>query len=112
MPGHGGAPAEQGDARRAAGGASWRRRICGHSPCASPEALQDLGASLVNALEYWWGRGAEKVKLTASVGAALIGKGAVAKDIFAVADQALYRVKADGKGAVQLAPPPAATNAA
>lgn len=81
-------------------------------PCASPETLHEMGSSLVTALEYWWGRGTEKVKLTASVGAALIGKGAVSKDVFSVADQALYRVKADGKGAVQLAPAPAATNAA
>ncbi len=81
-------------------------------PCATPEALQEMGRSIVGALEYWWGRGSDKVKLTASVGAALIGKGAVSKDVFSVADQALYRVKADGKGAVQLAPTLAATNAA
>lgn len=81
-------------------------------PCASPEALQEMGRCVVTALEFWWGRGLDKVKLTASVGAALIGKGAVSKDVFSVADQALYRVKADGKGAVQLAPTPAATNAA
>lgn len=81
-------------------------------PCASPEALQEMGEAIVGALEYWWGRGSDKVKLTASVGAALIGEGAVSKDVFSVADQALYRVKAEGKGAAQLAPASAATNAA
>lgn len=81
-------------------------------PCASPEALQEMGNRIVAALEYWWGRGSGKVKLTASVGAALIGKGAVSKDVFSVADQALYRVKAEGKGALRLAQQAYAANAA
>jgi len=81
-------------------------------PCMSSEALQELGNRIVAALEFWWGRGSGKVKLTASVGAAFIGEGAVAKDVFSVADQALYRVKAEGKGALRLAPEALATNAA
>jgi diguanylate cyclase (GGDEF)-like protein len=76
-------------------------------PCESAEAMQQTGARVVDALEYWWGRGSDKLKLTASVGAAMIGKGAVSKDVFSLADKALYKVKADGKGGVSLA---AATN--
>lgn len=80
--------------------------------CASPEALQQLGDRIVTALEFWWGRGSRKLKLTASVGAAMIRDGAVSKDVFALADQALYRVKAEGKDGLRLAKDKQAVNAA
>ena len=71
--------------------------------CQSPEAMLQIGKRVAHALEYWWGRGSDKLKLTASVGAAMIGNGAVPKDVFSRADRALYKVKADGKGGVWLA---------
>ena len=81
-------------------------------PCASPEALHEAGSRIVGALEYWWGRGSRKLKLTASVGAAMIGNGVPSKDVFSRADQALYRVKAEGKGDLRVASETFATNAA
>lgn len=81
-------------------------------PCSSPELLQAAGGRIVDALEYWWGRGSRKLKLTASVGAAMIGPGATPKDIFSLADQALYKVKADGKGRLHLASESLAVSAA
>lgn len=81
-------------------------------PCASPEILHEAGRRIVTAMEYWWGRGSRKLKLTASVGAAMIGNGVPSKDVFSLADQALYRVKAEGKGALRVASETFATNAA
>ncbi|SOC83142.1 diguanylate cyclase (GGDEF) domain-containing protein [Ensifer adhaerens] len=103
--------------RKAVPGARLVARIGGDEfavihDCASPEALQELGDRLVAALEYWWGRGSRKVKLTASVGAAMIGMYAASKDVFALADQALYRVKAEGKSGLRLAGENTSINAA
>lgn len=81
-------------------------------PCASPEALHEVASRIAAALEYWWGRGSNKLKLTASLGAAMIGNGALSKDVFSLADQALYRVKAEGKGSFRVASETFATNAA
>lgn len=80
--------------------------------CESPDALRRIGGSIVEALEYWWGRGAEKLKLTASVGATLIERDAVSKDVFSRADQALYKAKAAGKGGLQTATEATITHAA
>ncbi|MCD2175641.1 GGDEF domain-containing protein [Rhizobium sp. C4] len=81
-------------------------------PCESPDALHRIGGSIVEALEYWWGRGTEKLKLTASVGATMIERDAVSKDVFSRADQALYKAKAAGKGGLQTVSDAAITHAA
>ncbi|MET3615075.1 diguanylate cyclase (GGDEF)-like protein [Rhizobium aquaticum] len=81
-------------------------------PCETTEALRGAGHRIVEALEYWWGRGSDKLKLTASVGAALIDRDIAAKDVFSQADKALYRVKAEGKGGLQMASEIDITNAA
>ncbi|HWU61113.1 MAG TPA: diguanylate cyclase [Ensifer sp.] len=81
-------------------------------PCTSVEDLRKSGDRIVAALEYWWGRGSKKLKLTASVGAAMVESGAAAKDVFSRADQALYRVKAEGKGALQVSVGARVTDAA
>ena len=71
--------------------------------CESIESLQAIGNRTVDVLEYWWGSGSDKLKLSASVGAALIDGGAAAKDVFSRADTALYKAKAEGKARLQIA---------
>ena len=80
--------------------------------CESPEALLGVGHRIVETLEYWWGRGTDKLMLTASVGAAMIDREIAAKDVFSQADKALYRVKADGKGGFKIVSEIDITNAA
>lgn len=65
--------------------------------CASPVELQTLGNRIVETLESWWGTYPDKLKVSASVGGALIGQHASPKDVFASADRALYAAKANGK---------------
>jgi diguanylate cyclase (GGDEF)-like protein len=81
-------------------------------PCAAPGSLHQAGNRIVGALEYWWGRGSDKLKLTASVGAAMIDDGAISKDVFSRADQALYQVKAEGKDGLRVASGEPVTHAA
>jgi diguanylate cyclase (GGDEF)-like protein len=71
-------------------------------PCKTVEDLQDVGSRIVNALEGWWGTYPNKHKISASVGAAMIAKDAAAKDVFALADNALYAVKGEGKNGLRL----------
>lgn len=65
--------------------------------CASASELQTLGNRIVQALESWWGTYPDKLKVSASVGGALIRPDANPKDVFAAADRALYAAKAQGK---------------
>lgn len=69
--------------------------------CGSPGDLQALGDHIVEALESWWGPYPDKLKVSASVGGALITGDATPKDIFAAADRALYIAKANGKAETQ-----------
>lgn len=71
-------------------------------PCQSAQDLQKNGRRVVDALEWWWGTYPDKLKISASVGGAMITRGAAAKDIFALADRALYAVKAEGKSGFSL----------
>lgn len=80
--------------------------------CESTDSLRGLGNRIVKTLEYWWGRGSDKLKLTASVGAAMIEREIAAKDVFSQADKALYRVKSEGKGGLQIVSEIDITNAA
>jgi diguanylate cyclase (GGDEF)-like protein len=68
----------------------------------SVENLEDLCRQVVATLEWWVRSPADKVKVSASIGAAMILKGAAAKDIFAEADKALYAAKAAGKNSFRL----------
>jgi diguanylate cyclase (GGDEF)-like protein len=68
----------------------------------SVENLEDLCRHVVATLEWWVRSPADKVKVSASIGAAMILKGAAAKDIFAEADKALYAAKAAGKNSFRL----------
>jgi diguanylate cyclase (GGDEF)-like protein len=81
-------------------------------PCATSDSLHQAGNRIVGALEYWWGRGSDKLKLTASVGAAAIDGRMISKDVFSLADQALYKVKGEGKAGCRVASPLPATDAA
>ncbi len=81
-------------------------------PCDCLKSMQEIGDRVVEALEYWWGRGSEKLKLTASVGAAMIDRNAEPKDVFSRADKALYKAKAEGKGGLRMDSDPGVTNAA
>ncbi|HEY0121572.1 MAG TPA: diguanylate cyclase [Rhizobium sp.] len=65
--------------------------------CGSVKSLEDICKRVVDKLEWWVGSSPNKLKVSASVGAAMILPGIPAKDIFAEADRALYAVKADGK---------------
>lgn len=65
--------------------------------CASPGDLQRLGDRIVGGLETWWGTFPDKLKVSASVGGALIAPGANPQYVFATADRALYVAKANGK---------------
>lgn len=68
--------------------------------------LENIGRRLVANLECWVGGYPNKLKISGSVGAALIVPGMPAKDVFAKADRALYAVKAKGKNGLELAPDP------
>jgi diguanylate cyclase (GGDEF)-like protein len=81
-------------------------------PFDSQDTPHTIGNRIVDALQYWWGSGSNKLKLTASVGAATIGQDAAPKDVFSQADKALYRVKAEGKGGLRLASEGRVTDAA
>ncbi|MGF9562895.1 diguanylate cyclase [Neorhizobium sp. JUb45] len=70
--------------------------------CNSPAALEVIGRRIVTNLECWVGSYPAKLKISGSVGAALIVPGMPAKDIFASADRALYAVKAKGKNGLEL----------
>lgn len=65
--------------------------------CSSPESLGAAARHVAGKLEWWAGSYPDKLKVSASVGAAMILPGMAAKDIFAEADRALYAVKAKGK---------------
>ena len=70
--------------------------------CNTAQGLQNAGQRIVEALEWWWGSYPNKLKISASVGGAMMTKGAASKDVFALADRALYAVKAEGKGGFRL----------
>lgn len=76
--------------------------------CDSPVHLQDIGSRIVEAMECWVGSFPKKLKISASVGGALISDDAAAKDIFARADSALYAVKARGRNGFKLFNPESA----
>ena len=65
--------------------------------CESLESLDAAARRVAGKLEWWVGSYPDKLKVSASVGAAMILPGMAAKDIFAEADRALYAVKAKGK---------------
>ncbi|HTO33970.1 MAG TPA: sensor domain-containing diguanylate cyclase [Pararhizobium sp.] len=65
--------------------------------CNFPAHLQQTGDRIVEAMECWVGSFPKKLKISASVGGAVIAGDAAAKDIFARADSALYAVKANGR---------------
>lgn len=71
-------------------------------PCQTVHDLQKDGRRVVDALEWWWGPYPNKLKISASVGGTMIIHGAAPKDIFALADKALYKVKAQGKSGFSL----------
>ncbi|TNM63097.1 sensor domain-containing diguanylate cyclase [Aliirhizobium smilacinae] len=66
--------------------------------------LEHVCQRVVDKLEWWVGSSANKFKVSASIGAAMILPGIAAKDIFAEADKALYAVKAAGKNGFRLLP--------
>jgi diguanylate cyclase (GGDEF)-like protein len=66
-------------------------------PCQSAQQLEETGRRIVDALEFGWGSVPNQLGISASVGGVVIANGAAPKDIFALADDALYRVKAEGK---------------
>jgi diguanylate cyclase (GGDEF)-like protein len=70
----------------------------------SVEDLEDICRRVVDGLEWWVRSPADKVKVSASIGAAMIQPGAASKDIFAEADKALYAAKAAGKNSFRLMP--------
>jgi diguanylate cyclase (GGDEF)-like protein len=70
--------------------------------CESAESLDAAARHVTNKLEWWVGSFPEKLKVGASVGAAMIAPGILAKDIFADADRALYAVKAKRKNSFGL----------
>jgi diguanylate cyclase (GGDEF)-like protein len=72
--------------------------------CVSAESLEDIASRVVNKLEWWVGSYPDKLKVSASVGVAMIVPGIPAKDIFADADRALYAVKAKGKNSFGSSP--------
>jgi diguanylate cyclase (GGDEF)-like protein len=72
--------------------------------CGSVKNLEEVCKRVVGKLEWWVGPAPDKLKVSASVGAAIILPGMPAKDIFAEADQALYAVKASGKNNFRLLP--------
>lgn len=72
--------------------------------CGSLKNLEDICKRIVTKLEWWVGPAPNKLKVSASVGAAMILPGIPAKDIFAEADKALYVVKASGKNSFGLLP--------
>lgn len=65
--------------------------------CPSAQRLEETGHRIVNALAFGWGSFPNQLRISASVGGAIIANGAAPKDVFAQADGALYRVKAEGK---------------
>lgn len=71
---------------------------------ASANDLEDTCRRIVHKLEWWVGSSANKFKISASIGAAMIRQDIAAKDIFAEADRALYAVKAAGKNSFLLLP--------
>ncbi|MDQ0320992.1 diguanylate cyclase (GGDEF)-like protein/PAS domain S-box-containing protein [Pararhizobium capsulatum DSM 1112] len=72
--------------------------------CGAANSVEDVCRRVVNKLEWWVGTSANKLKVSASIGAAMILQGSPAKDIFAEADRALYAVKATGKNSFKLLP--------
>ncbi len=64
--------------------------------------LQETGDRIVEAMECWVGWFPKKLKISASVGGAVIVGDVAAKDIFARADSALYAVKAHGRNGFKL----------
>lgn len=74
--------------------------------CGSATHLEDICKRIVDKLEWWVGASSskQKVKVSASVGAAMILPGLAAKNIFADADRALYAVKATGKNSFGVIP--------
>lgn len=64
--------------------------------------LQETGTRIVEAMECWVGSFPKKLKISASVGGAVISSDVAAKDIFARADNALYAVKAHGRNGFRL----------
>ncbi|WP_426227038.1 GGDEF domain-containing protein [Pararhizobium sp. DWP3-4] len=70
--------------------------------CESVERLQHAAGRITSKLEWWVGSFPNKLKVSASVGGAMILPGIPAKDIFAEADRALYAVKAKGKNSLSL----------
>lgn len=71
--------------------------------CESAKHLQDLGNRIVQSLEWFWAPSSlTRLKISASVGGAVIKKGAVSNDVFALADRALYAAKAGGKNRFEI----------
>lgn len=70
----------------------------------SVDDLEGICQCIVDKLEWWVGSSANKFKVSASIGAAMILPDIAAKDIFAEADKALYAVKAAGKNGFRLLP--------
>jgi diguanylate cyclase (GGDEF)-like protein len=94
---------------QAAPGASLVARLGGDEfaiihPCDGENSLKEIGQRIVANLECWVGSHPGKLKISGSVGAALIVPGMPAKDVFAQADRALYAVKAKGKNGFELSP--------
>ncbi|OBZ92970.1 diguanylate cyclase [Pararhizobium polonicum] len=74
--------------------------------CESVKSLNEAARRVANKLEWWVGSFPNKLKVSASVGGAMILPGVPAKDIFAEADRALYAAKAVGKTSLELVPVP------
>lgn len=74
--------------------------------CESAESLAEMARRVADKLEWWVGSFPDKLKVSASVGTAMILPGIPAKDIFAEADRALYAVKAKSRGGPELVPVP------
>lgn len=65
--------------------------------CTTLDGLHAIGQRIVEKLEWRVGPPSARLRISASVGAAMIRPGLAAKDVFAEADKALYTVKARGK---------------
>ncbi len=92
---------------QAAPGASLIARLGGDEfaiihECDGVNSLEEIGQRIVANLECWVGTYPAKLKISGSVGAALIVPGMPAKDVFAQADRALYAVKAKGKNGFEV----------
>lgn len=75
--------------------------------CGSASELETICRHVVDRLDWWIGSPENRIRISASIGAAMITQKIPAKDIFADADKALYAAKAAGKNSFRLLAIPA-----